>query len=159
MTPLAPTLFQQLRSPWTRYFFFLPSLQTNVKNFVCFDQKLPRIDVEADLGDVVLGLIKNREQWLGKVIPIGIPTSFNEVAQAYSDVYGKPCVAILVTGEKAVGWAPPAARQSLSEMFLFYRDFGYYDPSYDLTAAEKLAGRPLTTIKQFYARVKAAEST
>ena len=121
-------------------------------------QKLPRIDVEADLGDVVLGLIKNREHWLGKVIPVGVPSTNNEVAQAYGEVYGRPAAAVHVTGDQAVGWAPEPIRPTLSAMFLYYRDFGYYDPSYDFTAAEKLAGRPLTTAKQFYARVKAAES-
>jgi len=139
------------------------SSKTAALNCACWScfllQKVPRIDVEADLGDVVLGLIKHREQWQGQVISIGVPTSFNELAQAYAEVYGKQCIAILVTGEKAVAWAPAEHRQSLSEMYCFFRDFGFFDPSYDFTAAEKLAGRPLTTAKQFYARVKAAEST
>jgi len=31
-------------------------------------------------------------------------------------------------------------------------EFGYYDPAHDFTAAEKLAGRPLTSPQEFFAR-------
>ena len=111
------------------------------------------IDIEADLGGVVLGLINHRQEWQGKVVPLGIPTSFTQIASAYAEVFGEPCVAKETTISQAFGWAPPIFQDTMHDMTAFYLEFGNGDDSH--TLAETLLGRPLTTIKEYWARMKA----
>ena len=100
------------------------------------------------------GLINHRQEWQGKVVPLGVHTTFNHIASSYAEVFGEPCVAKEVPVSQAFSWAPPIFQDTMKEMAAFYLEFGNGDDSD--TQAQTLLGRPLTTVEEYWARMKAS---
>jgi len=111
------------------------------------------IDVEADLGDVVQALFNNRQEWQGKVIPIGLPISFADRAKTFTEATGEPCIAQQTTVDQAYSFAPPPFRLVIFELMNFVREFGLGPDGH--TLAEQLLGRPLTPLRDYWVRFKA----
>jgi len=118
-----------------------------------FVQKMNVVDIEADLGDIVQALFNNRQEWQGKVIPIGVPISFTDRAKAFSDVTGEPCVTVQATVDQAFSFLPPPHRLGIFELMNFAHEFGF--DADGQTFAEQLLGRPLTPLRDYWARLKA----
>jgi len=102
------------------------------------------IDIEADCGAAVLGLLKHRDEWLGRVVALTITSSMDEVTAGAAAALGKPVTYIPIP----LAVIPEALRPMITSI----EEFGYYDPATDFAAAEKLVGRPLTRPAAFFAR-------
>jgi uncharacterized protein YbjT (DUF2867 family) len=98
-------------------------------NVVSPQTLLPIIDIE-DTFKFISPILANPDKYEGKFIPAaGGLYTFEQVAERFSQAYGKTVKYAQIPVETFKQYLPPLVGDELTEMFLFFQDFDYYGPN------------------------------
>ena len=100
-----------------------------VANIHTPEAKFPWLDVVGDSGKFVGAILAEPEKYEGKVLSASSSIhSLDEMVQTISKATGKTVKYSQIPESKYRGFLPPAAADSVVNMFLYIQDCGYYGP-------------------------------
>ena len=125
-----------------------------IGNILTGSAPFPWIDIVADTGKFVGAILAAPEKFNGKFLAAAHDIrSLDEVTQVMSKVSGKTIKYAQMPVEKYRGFLPPAAADTVVNMFLYIQDYGYYGPDTkkEVECAASQARTKLTTLEEYFA--------
>lgn len=116
------------------------------------DTKVPYIDVEDDAGKYVSAILKNPNQFEGKILCSATELlTMSQVVEIISKRTGKEVVYNQIPTDALRGFLTPYQADDLCDMFDYFNDFGYYGPDTASLVHEcsESVKQPLTTLSQY----------
>jgi uncharacterized protein YbjT (DUF2867 family) len=116
------------------------------------DAKFPWLDVVSDTGKFVGAVLVEPEKYEGKFIAASSEIlSLDEVVEKMSKVSGKTVKYAKMPEEEYRGFLPPAASDTIVNMFLYIQDCGYYGAKTeeDVNYAKTVAKGQLTSFDEY----------
>lgn len=120
------------------------------------DTLMPLIDI-TDTGKWVGAILADPDKYEGKMFAAGERLySYKEIAEIMTKVSGKTVNHAQLPDEVFRGFMPEGYRDPLTEMFILFRDYGYYGENMkqDVEWSAKQARGHLTNLEEFLSREK-----
>ncbi|KAF8926658.1 NmrA family transcriptional regulator [Dissophora ornata] len=100
-----------------------------ISNIVTPETRLPLIETVSDSGKYVGAILAEPDKYEGKIFSAATRLySYEEIVQAISKATGKTVKYNQLPVSVFRGFLPPGAADTLTDMFLYAQDFGYYGP-------------------------------
>lgn len=127
-----------------------------VSNLCDASTKFPLIDI-TDMGKLVGTVLADPDKYAGKRLAAAERCyTWEEIARVLSSVTGKTVVYQKVPDDAFKGSIPEVMRDQVFEMWVFYRDYGYYGANMEeeIEWAARQARGKLTSLEEFLKKVE-----
>lgn len=121
-----PSFMQNLHGPGTLAVRPLGDGTCGIVNIATPETLIPLVDPASDSGKFVGAILANQDKYAGKVFVSAVRLySMKEIVDIVSKVSGKEVRYVQIEEEAFRANLPESMRDMLTEMMVFFRDFGY----------------------------------